>query len=231
MVKIIIVEDDLMVAEINKQYILKACGNKNVEVFNNGRDALEYIENNHVDLAILDLYMPNISGLKLLRKIREKKLPIDIIMVTAANDRETLDTALKLGVLDYLIKPFKYDRFEIAVNKFLNKHNIMKEDKRFTQSDIDKILNNKDKGSKFEQNNVEINKGLQTKTLNFIMEELKNKVDVFLTSEEIGDIVGISRVTVRRYMNYLIEENRVVSIVDYNTGGRPSVKYKYINDV
>jgi len=225
MIKVVIVEDDLMVAAINKQYIQKTPGLDVVATFHNGKDAWEFLKNTEVQLLILDLY---ISGLELLQKIREAKYQIDVIMVTAANDVEILDTALHLGILDYLVKPFKYERFSKAFDKYLLKNKMMKSGINFKQEDVDELINLKQES--YVKKQMELSKGLQDKTIYLIRGYMNERKNEFLTSEEISAHTGLSKVTVRRYMNYFIESNEVISEVDYKTGGRPSIKYKILDN-
>ena len=97
MYKVLIVEDDPMVAMINEQYVKR---NKSFEIVgkcSDGQSALDFLENNDVDLLILDVYMPKMDGFETLRRIRNKQITVDAIMVTAANDRESFEEALHLG--------------------------------------------------------------------------------------------------------------------------------------
>ena len=106
MYKVLIVEDDPMVAMINEQYVKK---NKNFELVgkcSDGLSALEFLEHNEVDLIVLDVYMPHMDGFETLRRIRNKQIAVEVIMVTAANDRCSVEEALHLGIVDYLVKPF-----------------------------------------------------------------------------------------------------------------------------
>lgn len=226
MYKVIIVEDDLMVTEINKTYVSRNTQVKVIQTFANGQSALDYLSNHSVDLIILDLYMPVISGLELLDMIRQKKYDTDAIMVTAANDSLSIDKALKLGIVDYLVKPFKYDRFKIAIDKFINKRKLLENKSAFSQSSIDSLINS---NSSFNLERDELlYKGLQKETLNLIRNYMISKNSMYLTSEEISNAINLSKVTIRRYMNYLIDSHEVISNVDYRTGGRPSIKYKFL---
>lgn len=71
-------------------------------------------------------------------------------------------------------------------------------------------------------------KGIQLKTLELIIEKLKENEDKWLTGDEIAEMIGLTSVTVRRYMNYLAESGKVSSEMNYDTGGRPCMKYKVI---
>lgn len=226
MLKAIIVEDDLMVTEINKNYILKTQKIIVCATFTNGTDALKYLESNSVNLIILDLYMPNLSGIKFLEIIRTNNYNIDVIMVTAANDIDSIDKALKLGILDYLIKPFKYERFQVAINKFIMKHEIISKQKKLNQSSIDELIHSNSHFIKTNEDNL--SKGLQKETLSLIREYMILNKFRYLTSEEISAEINLSKVTIRRYMNYLIDSKEISSDVDYKTGGRPSIRYKIL---
>lgn len=224
MIRAIIVEDDLMVASINKQYLSLVREIQLAASFYNGNDAWAYLQTNPVDLMILDVFMPGMNGLDLLANIRKKQLPLDVIMVTAANDTQSLDTAMRLGALDYLVKPFSFDRFRLSLQKFLSRRRVLDENETLPQLAIDKMI-----GSKEYNEKEQLSKGMQDKTLNKLRELMQNAQGRMLTCDEIAASSGLSRVTVRRYMNYMIDAGEVVSEVDYRTGGRPSIQYRYVS--
>ena len=221
MYKILIVEDDPMVAMINEQYIKK---NKNFELVgkcSNGAAALEFLENNEVDLLVLDVYMPQMDGFETLRRVRNKQITVDAIMVTAANDRNSLEEALHLGVVDYLVKPFTFDRFQMALEKYISQNSALKDVETLNQKNIDHIIDNARKKSDDLHP-----KGIQGKTTELILEYLKENSGRSFTGDEIAEKVGLTGVTVRRYMNYLAESGRVIGEMNYETGGRPCMKYR-----
>lgn len=219
MYKVLIVEDDPMVAMINEQYIAR---NPNFHVLGtcgDGQKALDLLEHTSVDLVVMDVYMPVVNGLEAMRALRNKQIDSDFIMVTAANDRETLEEALRLGVIDYLVKPFTFDRFQQALDKFLLQRQALYKVDSLNQKTIDSIITT--------QRPPETPpKGVQIKTMNLLYETLKNQKGVWLTGEEIAQISGLTSVTVRRYMNYLAETGKIDCEINYETGGRPCMKYK-----
>lgn len=223
MIKTVIVEDDRMVAAINNQFALKTPGVQVIATFYNGKDALAFLKETKVDLLLLDLYMPEYSGLELLTDLRRQNLNIDVIMITAANDIVHIEQALHLGIIDYLIKPFQYERFSIAMDKFLLRKKVMENGLEFTQKDIDQLIHLSRPSSK--SKNMELQKGIQRNTLESIRTSLNKHPNAYLTSEQIAEETGLSKVTVRRYMNFLIEQNEIISRIDYETGGRPRVEY------
>ena len=221
MYKVLIVEDDPMVAMINEQYIKR---NKNFEIVgkcNDGMSALDFLENNTVDLLILDVFMPKMDGFETLRQIRNKQITVDAIMVTAANERESLEEALHLGIVDYLVKPFTFDRFQMALEKYIAQNNALKDIETLNQKNIDHIIDNARKKSE-----DLYPKGIQEKTIELIMEYLKVNKNTWFTGDEIAEKVNLTGVTVRRYMNYLAESGKVVGEMNYETGGRPCMRYK-----
>ncbi len=223
MIKTVIVEDDLMVASINKQFVLKTKGMEVTAIFHNGKEALEYIRQNGADLILLDMYMPGYNGLELLSQLRTEKIDSDVIMITAANDTEHIKAALTLGIVDYLIKPFQYERFAEAISRFLTKRKTMQNSDSFTQDDIDALLQHDHVNAA--DNNEELQKGIQKPTLDKILQCLKSHERHFLASEQIAEETGLSKVTARRYLNYLTDSGKVESRIDYSTGGRPSITY------
>ena len=210
-----------MVSMINEQYVNRNKAFHVVGKCKDGKSALEYLESNHVDLIVLDVYMPQMDGFETLRQIRKNKKPVDIIMVTAANDRASLEEALHLGVVDYLVKPFTYDRFRIALDKYVSHLAALKDLDTLNQKNIDFIIENAHKKSE-----ELYPKGIQEKTLQTILGEIKKNPSKWMTGDEIADLVGLTGVTVRRYLNHLAEKGILLSEIDYVTGGRPCMRYK-----
>lgn len=218
-----IVEDDPMVASINQQYLERNQNLKIVGQFRNGQEALEYLENNGADLAVVDYYMPIMDGLEFVRKCHEKNIKTDVIIVTAANTAQDISEFLQLGIVDYLVKPFSYERFQKAIDKYLYRKNLAKQDKTLDQAEIDKLLSQDQNIRPAEK--VVLEKGLQEQTLERIRTYLEEHKGTLMSSNEIASEVNLSRITVRRYMNYLVENREIISQIDYSTGGRPSIKY------
>ena len=222
--KLVIVEDDLMVAAINREFALKTPGLNVVATFYSGREALDFLSQNQTDLILLDIYMSGYTGLELLKELRSQGNKTDVIIISAANDAEHIEEAFHLGIVDYLIKPFTYSRFRDAVQKFLLRRSLQLKG-TYTQADIDKILD-----SSSDCGGI-LRKGLQQQTLDRILNCLFSKKNhgQFLTSEKISEETNFSKMTIRRYMNYLIEQKKAVSRINYSTGGRPSIEYAVLD--
>lgn len=219
---VLIVEDDPMVAMINEQYVTK---NKQFTVVGSCRDgesAIEFLQSNKVDLVVLDVFMPKMNGIETLKKIRELKIPTDVIMVTAANDTSTLEETMHMGVIDYLIKPFAFERFQVALTKFESKNTALKGAETIDQSCIDSILlQNQTAGSV----DKELPKGIQEATLSKIINYFKENKG-WQSGDMVSEKIGVSIVTVRHYMSYLVEQKIIQESINYETGGRPCMLYR-----
>ena len=176
MYTVLIVEDDPMVAMINEQFVSRHKDFKVIEKCADGESALQYLEKNKVDLVIMDVYMPVMDGFETLRQIRKKQIEVDVIMVTAANEAESLKQGLHLGVVDYLVKPFTFERFKIALDKFLAQIEALKDLEKVNQKNIDNLI---DKSRKTVD---ELHpKGIQEKTMQMISAHLKENPNKWFT--------------------------------------------------
>lgn len=216
--KIVIVEDDPMVAHIHTHYLNELRNFEIVAVCKNGFEGYEYISNNtdDIDLVILDVHMPKMSGLEMMKRLRADGNKVSVIPITAINDNRTISEFMSLGVVDYLVKPFSQERFNQAVFRCELKYKAF-ENQKLSQSDIDKMFNTKSEAN--------LPKGLQEKTLIYIVDKLKPHKEELIDVEEISVITNLSKVSLRKYLDYLTESNTIEKKIDYGTVGRP--KYKY----
>lgn len=223
MVRVIIVEDDPMVAQLNVQYLSQFPQLKVEGVFSNGRDALDFLSSHSVELAIVDMYMPMLSGVELLRSMRGSGIQTSVIMITAATEMNVVEEALLLGIEDYIIKPFAFPRLQEAVQRYLSKVSLVKSSSKANQAVVDQLLSN---ASPAETAVRDLRKGLNAKTLRSIENHLRGDLQGAHTCESISSASGLSKVTVRNYLNYLIEIGHLDSSIDYETGGRPRILYR-----
>ncbi len=227
MIKVMIIEDDPMVSFINTKYLGNISGVFTAASFDNGKDALAYLAGHRIDLIILDMYLPDMTGLEILKTLRAKGDMTEVIMVTADNSLDDIQTALSYGVLDYLIKPFEYDRFCQAVDKYFTKHGHDAKTDSLSQEDIDRMMSGNTAPSAPEPGqNTE--KGIQRSTLDSLLSCLESFGGEAVSCGMIAEKSGLSKVTVRRYMNYLIDNDRAESLIDYQTGGRPRITYRLL---
>ena len=173
MYDVLIVEDDPMVAMINRQYVSADRRFHVAAVCRDGAAALEYLTSgtHRIDLVILDLYMPKIGGMELLRRLREQNVHVSVIAVTAANDGETIEKMLELGVVDYLIKPFAAERFSEALDNFHSRRAVLHDMPELSQEHIDLMLGGGRHAPTAAGN--ELPKGIQDQTLSTICDFLR----------------------------------------------------------
>ena len=222
MIRIIIVEDDPMVAQLNAACLRAMEGFEVAGVFSNGLEALEFLKENPVDLAIVDVYMPVCSGVELLRRMRGAWIQTPVILVTAATEMKVVEEVLALGIEDYIIKPFSYDRLRESVLRFRDKSALVQRAKKADQAVVDRLLGNPPAATPA----AVLPKGLNARTMETIRQVLDQNPQEAHTCESIAAASGLSRVTVRHYLNYLVDTQILTSDIDYETGGRPRVLYR-----
>jgi two-component system, CitB family, response regulator DctR len=219
-IKVLIVEDDPMVADINRKFTEAVSGFTVIGIAVNGKQAIEFIDKELPDLILLDVYMPQVDGLKVLSLLRKQEILVDIILITAASDGETIQKIVRSGVVDYLIKPFKFDRFRAALESYRDFKETVERKETFSQKELDKFL-----AAKKRVADLVLPKNLHNQTLSAIIEFLAGQTKP-QSAEEVAECVGISRVTARRYLEYFVTEGRVVMVLDYLPLGRPIHRYQ-----
>jgi response regulator of citrate/malate metabolism len=221
MINVVIIEDDPMVSMITEKIINSVREFQVVKTFKEGKEAIKYLGKNEVELIILDMFLPDTNGLVTLETIRKKKNCVEVIFLTASNNTVEVERAFKLGAIDYLIKPFDFNRLKDFLGRYLNKKSNVSGRKILNQSEVDKLfLRNKAKA-----NSV---KGISGKTLEKIMDILLLDSSKEWSSKEISDILNTSTVTVKKYLDHLMELGRLENTIYYGRVGRPEYKYKVI---
>jgi len=222
MIRTIVVEDDPMVAQLNAAYLDRLEGLSVTGTFANGQEALAYLQREPVELAIVDQYMPVCTGVELLRQMRSCGIRTAVIMITAATEMQVVEEALRLGIEDYIIKPFSYDRLRDSVLRFRDKTSLVQRNARASQDMVDRLLGNQPPRAADQP----LPKGLNARTLASVREVLDRDAAADHTCESISAASGLSKVTVRHYLSYLIDTGVLTSSIDYETGGRPRVLYR-----
>jgi two-component system response regulator DctR len=223
--KVLLVEDDPMVNSINKKFVERIPGFSVVGSAVSGSEALRLIKELEPDLLLLDIYLPQQNGLEVLRQIRHSGKEIDVILLTAAQDTETITEGLRLGVLDYLIKPYDFQRFKQALDSFLSRQETLVSKSKLSQTDLDRLQANirtpATPGEKL------LPKGLDSITLKKVITVLKDSGKP-LSASALGKELNLSRTTVRRYLDYLVEQGDVTVNLQYGNMGRPTKIYAII---
>lgn len=219
-IEVVIIEDDPMVVEVNRSFINAVTGFRVAGVARSGREAIELIKGMIPDLVLLDIYLPDIDGVSTLQEIRRLNLPTDVIVVTAAQDAETIQNVFRYGAIDYIIKPFKFARLKSALNCYATLHNRFRHQSRMNQTEIDSLAL-----SRGQQLDEGVPKGLNEITLKQVYLYLLKEGEA-LSAEEVAEGVGLARVTARRYLDYLEKSGRVILELQYGSVGRPVNRYR-----
>lgn len=223
-IKVVIAEDDFRIAQIQEGFLKRVSDVSLVGKALNAKETLNLLEQEEVDLLLLDIYMPDELGTDLLQKIRGDYPNVDIIMVTAATEKAMLEKAMRFGVFHYLLKPVTMEKFIEIIEEYKRKKELFNSRDEIDQSIIDSffgtsvqtVMNQKDLPSGVDR--------LTLQKVKEIMFELKGGVSI----EEMGEKMGASRTTARRYLEYLVSINVCTAKHDYGIVGRPERKYYLI---
>ena len=252
MYRIAIVEDDPMVARIHQQFLEGFEAFRLIKILSSGLEAREWLLSNDVELIILDLFIPRINGLELLAALRQSDKKAEVIVVSAANDKETIQRAYRLGVFDYLIKPFSFQRLSASLEAYVQWENALQQEALLTQKQLDRLMNHKSfslynynndvskseegdrgleektKDDSFPQELWEADdtKGIQRETLHYIAEYLM-LLKEGKSAGELAENLELGRVTIRRYLEFLYEKGAVTMSIEYGSVGRPKYLYRW----
>lgn len=214
-----------MVMSVNESFILQVGGFRILNTARTGRSALELIENLKPRLVILDIYLPDMSGIQILKELRRQGIPTDVIMITAADDVDIVQDAMRFGVIDYIIKPFKFQRIRAALEKYKAYSHKFRDQGVIDQEQLDNLTRLNVFFSLNDPSNDVLPKGLREITLKQVLTFLNNGKRGY-SAEEVAEGIGLARVTARRYLEYLDKIGRVCLESQYGSVGRPVNKYK-----
>ncbi|WP_321463265.1 response regulator [uncultured Vibrio sp.] len=221
--RVMVIEDDLAIAELHHKYLSQLPGLEVVGIATTRMEAEMQLEILKPDLLLMDVYLPDGTGLEILNTLRTKNQTCDVILITAARDVETLQTAMRGGVVDYLLKPIMFPRLEVALKKYLSQRERLNVAGSLDQSLVDKMLQS---NSVTNTAAKRLPKGIDSVTLDKIRDLFPG--GEMLTADEAGEKIGASRTTARRYLEYLISAGELEADLNYGTVGRPERCYKKV---
>lgn len=227
-IRVLLVEDDPMVREVNRQFIERVPGFQVIDMANNGVMGIEKAKALAPDLIIMDIFMPEQDGIETLRQIRQQQLNVDCISVTAANDVQTIQEILHLGVFDYIMKPFTFERIEHTLKKYLAFKSNMQSKDAVTQEELDAMIGqtvqDKETAEVESASTQELPKGFNKATLDKVLQYLKREKK-YASADDVAAGIGVARVTARRYLDYM-EKSKLIKVdVQYGSVGRPVNQY------
>lgn len=227
MIRVMILEDDPMVREINLKFLKKIPEFQLDKAASSIFEAKEFIKNNNVDLILLDIYLPKENGIDFLKWLRKEEVKSDVILITADKTSIMIQEAFRYGAVDYLIKPFTFERLKKSLEKYKERHYSINNLDTLEQKSLDKFIKNITVTEK-ENQDSDFEKGINKYTYKIIWNEILKLVDEYATAEEISEKSGVARVTVRKYLEFMEKEGKVKMIIEYGKIGRPLHKYRMI---
>ncbi len=222
MIRTCVVDDDFMSASIHRSYVDRVPGFEAVGEAHTGAEALELIHRLRPDLVLLDIYLPDMSGLDVIRDLRQSdEAAVDVIAVTAAKDVKTLRAAMQGGVVHYLVKPFLFETFRDRLERYAALKQRFDRLREANQSEVDHL---------FSLLRVEgrsrLPKGISAPTLGLVVDAARAAASE-VSAADVAEKAGISRGTARRYLEYLEELGSVDLTLRYGATGRPEHLYRW----
>jgi two-component system, CitB family, response regulator CitT len=219
-INVVIAEDDFRIAQIHQEFLAKVEGMKLIGKALNAAETMNLLDEHSVDLLLLDNYMPDRLGSDLLIEIREKHPEVDIIFITAAKEKEYLNKALKFGVQHYLIKPVTMEAFVETLENYKKTKQLLDSLSEINQETVNRFFRvrvEKDQRG-------ELPAGIDYLTLRKVSDILKTEKQG-LTADRVGEKMGASRTTARRYLEYLVRIDEAYVEQAYGLVGRPERNY------
>ena len=219
MIKILIVEDDPAIAEIHRRFVQRLAGFEVLGVALTLFDAREQIAILKPDLVLLDVWLPDGEGFSLLRELRQSGAHLDVILLTAAREAAALQEAMRLGVVDFILKPVVFERLRDTLGNYAESRAALAALADIDQQAVDALF-----GTPLQQVAAGgLPKGIDALTLQRVLAALNQQG---ASAEEIGNRVGVSRTTARRYLEFLVGQQLASPELEYGTVGRPERHYR-----
>jgi two-component system CitB family response regulator len=229
--RVLVVDDDFMVARVHRRFVELVPGFEVVGEARTGQEALDAVAEHRPDLVLLDIYLPDMTGLEVLRTLRGAADPVDVLVVSAARDLATVQEAFRGGAVQYLIKPFTAEAMRERLTEFERRHRSVRaaasQDGEVGQREVDALFGGARAGR---PTDAVLPKGLSVPTLQLVgraLRELTAAEAATLSAGECAEEVGLARVSVRRYLEHLVESGRAVVTLRYGQTGRPERRYRW----
>jgi len=222
-ISVLIVEDDIKIAEIQRVFTEKIEGYTVVGIAHSITEAEEMVAVLEPDLVLLDIFFPDGNGIDLLRKVRANQNRTDVVLITAAKEVEFFEEALRGGVFDYILKPLVFNRFAKTLEKFKEHRDKLNKFSTISQMDVDSFLHQEDIDSLTKE---EMPKGIDPITLDKVTAILETVGPEGISAEKAGVLIGVSRTTSRRYLEYMVANTLIIADLCYGTQGRPERVYR-----
>ncbi|MFD9585888.1 MULTISPECIES: response regulator [unclassified Streptomyces] len=229
MIDVLVVDDDFRVAEINARYVGKVPGFRVVARAHSAAQALAAVERTPVDLVLLDHYLPDLTGLELVHRMREQGHGTDVIMITAASDVTTVRAAMRLGAVHYLVKPFTFTALRTRLDSYAALRRTVDRvgGRRVTgQEQVDRMFGALRAAPA--PSAPGLPSGHSEPTTDLICGVL-HRAHQPLSALEVAAETGLSRSTAQRYLRHLEQAGRLRLSLKYGDTGRPEHRYAWVS--
>ena len=227
-IRVLVVEDDPIAAEAHALYVGRLDGFELAGIAGTGSEALATLRRQSesgggvVDLVLLDMNLPDLHGLDIIRRIRGSGSSVDIIAITAVRELGVVRSAISSGIVQYLIKPFTYSAFSEKLGNYRQfRENLHAQASSTTQSEVDNAL-----AALRPPSQGSLPKGLSEETLRAVVSFLSS-ASVPVSAVEVASSLELSRVTARRYLEHLADSGSARRMPRYGTRGRPELEYSW----
>jgi response regulator of citrate/malate metabolism len=220
-IRTLVVEDDPVAAAAHVAYVQRVRGFTVVASAASGADALRALATTSVDLVLLDVHLPDTNGLEVLRRMRAAGHTTDVIMVTRARDVAVVQAAVAFGATQYLVKPFTFSAVRRKLEGYLEYRERLGAGPVVAQDDVDDLFGRLRASTEAGG----LPKGVSRESLDAVRAVLEGGDG--RTAAEVAEAVGASRVTARRYLEYLAETGLAERTARYGPTGRPQTEYRW----
>jgi len=220
MIDVLVVDDDFMVAGIHAKFIERTPGFTVAGTARTGAEALTMTADLSPDLLLLDVHLPDMSGLDVLQRLRADGNAVGVVMVTAERDAEAVRTALHGGAMQYLVKPFEYADFAHRMQRVREALTTLAESGAADQATIDRAFGGPSTAAS------PLPKGLSPESARLVAEALASTNEI--SAADCGERVGLSRVSARRYLEYFVDQGAATVRLNYGNAGRPERRYRAV---
>ncbi|MER7072537.1 response regulator [Terrabacter sp. NPDC000476] len=222
MTRVLVVDDDFMVARIHRGFVERVSGFEVVGSARTGAEAVELVAALKPDLVLLDLYLPDAFGLDVVTRLRAAGETCDVLVITAAKEADAVRAAVRQGVVGYLLKPFAFGDLEQRLQTYAaERARDLGDD--LTQQEIDAAFAT---ASVTRPAGVALPKGLSGETADAVCAALRDSSQT-MSATECAEAVGISRVSARRYLEHFVTTGLADVTLRYGTTGRPERRYRW----
>lgn len=220
---VLVVEDEPVAAEAHTAYVERVPGFAVAATVGTSQAALQALQDRHVDVVLLDMNLPDRHGLEVIRAMRAGGHRADVIALTSARDLDVVRAAVSLGVVQYVLKPFVFATLRERLLAYrAYREQVQGAEQVGTQAEVDEVIGGLRAGAE-----TRLPKGMSEELLSRVSRALR-EADAGSSATEVGDAVGVSRVTARRYAEFLCESRLVVRRSRYTGSGRPEVEYRWV---